>query len=387
MRAEPRTNHPGGAVAADSGREGQEMSRRIRDELERIRDAEGRVEDALESVRQARRRVEVIARDLSREELRVRALVRDELRAATGAGTISEAALPPAAELPEVESPRAWRSDPGVGWARRPVEPEVEALPLPEPIRVNAPVLAPPSLGATRDSDVPLPSSRPAEPSLMERRSKLIGIGVAALIAVMLVGWLAIRGFQRDPTPDPAATVVEQEAPPPAPEPVVGPPAQPGEAAPEPAVPATESVLATLPAEAAGRTALYDSLWTARSPLFEPLVAKVESDSDDRAVERAVAAWRDGSVDVQEGDLLHSAFVQAALNLRAGRQLELDGQLLRNPCRGGSCTALLDLWRSQRERYGLPEVPSDATTNTTALRQAEVALVLDWMKEATLSSP
>jgi hypothetical protein len=373
-------------VAADSGREGQEISRRIRDELERIRDAESRVEDALESVRQARRRVEVIARDLSREELRVRALVREELRAATGAGAIAEA-VPPAAELPEVESPRAWRSEPGVGWARRPVEPEVEALPLPEPIRVDAPVLAPPSLGATRDADVPLPSPRPAAPSLMERRSRLVGIGVAALIAVMVVGWLAIRGLQRDPAPDPAAAVVEQEAPPPAPELAAGPPAQPGGATPEPAAPATESVLATLPAEAAGRTALYDSLWTARSPLFEPLVAAVESESDDRAVERAAAAWRDGSVDVQEGDLLHSAFVQAALNLRAGRQLELDGQLLRNPCRGGSCTALLDLWRSQRERYGLPEVPSDATTNTTALRQAEVALVLDWMKEATLGSP
>src|SRR5687768_11399439 len=73
----PKPVTTGGAVAADGGREGQEMSRRIREELERIRDAESRVEDALESVRQARRRVEVIARDLGREELRVRALVRE----------------------------------------------------------------------------------------------------------------------------------------------------------------------------------------------------------------------------------------------------------------------------------------------------------------------
>jgi hypothetical protein len=208
----------------------------------------------------------------------------------------------------------------------------------------------------------------------MDQRAKLIGIGAAALVAVMLIGWLAIRGLQRSSLPDQEAAVVAQGgAPTPTPAPAV--------AAPEPAVPAAASVLASLPADAAGRTALYDSLWTTRSPLFDPLLAAVERDSGDGAVERAVSAWREGSVDVQESDLLHSAFVQAALNLRGGRQLDIDGQLLRNPCRGGSCTALLDLWRSQRERYGLPEVPADAATNTTALRQAEVALVLDWMRE------
>ena len=50
---------------------------------------------------------------------------------------------------------------------------------------------------------------------------------------------------------------------------------------------------------------------------------------------------------------------------------------------GGVC---LPLWRGERERYGLPEVPADAATNTTALRQAEAALVLDWMREAAAAT-
>jgi len=366
---------------AGENREGQELSRRIRDELERIRDAEGRVEDALESVRQARRRVEVIARELGREETRVRALVREELRA-------SGASLPPgscpgvAELLPDEESalpssdPRSWRSDPAVGWSRRPPAPEADALPvpsaLPEPIRVDVPVLAPPRARADRADDVPLPDTRVAD-RWTAPGGRLIGIGLAAVLAVSLVGWLAIRGLQRTgPTgPQPGATA-------PAPAPTVPLVDAPPEAAPA----GPTSVLAALPTDPVARTALYDSLAAAHSPLFDPLLAAVEADSDDDAIERALESWREGDVDVQEGDLLHSAFVQEALKLRTGRLLEIDGQLLRNPCRGGSCTALLELWRTQRERYGFPEVPSDAATNTTALRQVEAALVLDWMKEA-----
>ena len=58
--------------------------------------------------------------------------------------------------------------------------------------------------------------------------------------------------------------------------------------------------------------------------------------------------------------------------------------MLRNPCRGRSCTALLDLWKSQRQIYGLPAVPADATTDAGALRQAEAAVVLQWLRAANL---
>jgi hypothetical protein len=369
------------APVAESGREGQEVSRRIREELERIRDAEGRVEDALESVRQARRRVEVIARDLGREEMRVRALVREELRAANGAAGTQ----PPLADAePDTEAARPWRTDAAAGWSRRPVAPEVDALPvpaaLPEPIRVDAPVLPPaPAVGAP---DVPLPAAVPASAWVFPPH-RLVAIGVAAFVVVMLVGWLALRGLQRETVAGAEdASTLDRNAPTPAPSAPVGVAAPAPTPAPLPPTVVQAAALAAIPADPAARAALYDSLWAARSPLFDPLLAAVERDSDDDAIERALEAWRADGVDVQEGDLLHSAFVQAALNLRMGRDLDVDGQLLRNPCRGSSCTALLDLWRVQRERYGLPEPPPDAATNTTALRLAEVALVLDWMRES-----
>jgi hypothetical protein len=354
------------------------MSRRIRDELERIRDAETRVEEALESVRHARRRVEVIARDLGREELRVRELVREELRAAAGAPTPPAPGSAPVESRTEAEAVRPWRSDAPAGWSRRPAAPEVDALPsaLPEPIRVDGPVLVPPTAARQRASDVPR-SRASAAASWAEQRFRLIGIGAAAVLAVMLIGWLAIRGLQRGSAPGPQPELAVRETSPAAPLADPSPPAVPA-----PSAPAATSALAVLPADAAGRTALYDSLWAARSPLFDPLLAEVERDSEDRAIGRAVASWREGAMDMQEGDLLHSALVQEALNLRLERDLEIDGQLLRNPCRGTSCSALLELWRGQRERYGLPEVPADAATNTTALRQAETALVLDRMREA-----
>jgi hypothetical protein len=223
-------------------------------------------------------------------------------------------------------------------------------------------------------SDVPLPAPPPEKSWADQNPRRLIAIGVAAMIAVMLVGWLAIRGLRSRSLPAAQTEMVV--------EPVAAPPAPVADLPPmEPAAPVQASPLAALPTDPAARAALYDSLWSARSPLFDPLLAAVESATEDRPVERAIASWREGGVDVQEGDLLHSALVQEALSVRIGRQLDIDGQLLRNPCRGGSCTALLGLWRLERARYGFPEVPADAATNTTALRQVEAALVLDWMKD------
>ena len=90
-------------MAADDTREGHDIARRIRDELERIREAEGRVEEALESVRQARRRVEVIARDLTREEARERALVRPTIDPISGATPSPPDTLPIAVPSLRVE--------------------------------------------------------------------------------------------------------------------------------------------------------------------------------------------------------------------------------------------------------------------------------------------
>ncbi|MSR37162.1 MAG: hypothetical protein EXR95_11075 [Gemmatimonadetes bacterium] len=184
-------------MSGDGVRDGQETSRRIREEIERIHEAEGRVEEALETVRQARRRVEVVARELSREEERVRAWVREEqLASGSPAGARS-----PEASAPETAA-RTWRSEPPAGWAvgrdaaardvaattpaatprpteampgdraRRPAVPEADAWAV-QPVDAGATAAAPaPLLRPT----VVLPHDR----SGWGRRA---GLGVAALLA------------------------------------------------------------------------------------------------------------------------------------------------------------------------------------------------------------
>jgi hypothetical protein len=134
-------------------------------------------------------------------------------------------------------------------------------------------------------------------------------------------------------------------------------------------------------ADPAARVAIYDSLWTARSSLFDTLLATADAETSERTVKRAIAAWKDGTADAQAGDLIHSTFVQHVLKQEVDPRIELDGQLLRNPCRGRSCTALLSAWQKDGAKYGLDAPPSDASTNVPALRQAEVALVIGWMRE------
>jgi hypothetical protein len=158
--------------------------------------------------------------------------------------------------------------------------------------------------------------------------------------------------------------------------------------APAPAgAPPAASPLASLPADPAARQALYDSLFAARSPLFDPLLATLESETGNRDIRRALGAWREDAMDAQFADLLHSALLQHVLRGAVDPRIEIDGQVLRNPCRGRSCTALLNAWEGQRDRYGLPPVPADAATDPRALRQAETALVLAWLQEAHEAAP
>lgn len=318
-------------MAADDTREGQDIARRIRDELERIREAERRVEEALESVRQARLRVEVIARDLTREEARVRALVRPT-------------------------------SDPSSGVTRSPPD----ALPIAVPsLRVE-----PAAVVSPVDGDMPqLSPAAKARWGSQDHRARLIAITALVIFAIAGIGWFAVRGFQKDAENiTVAAADATQEPVTPAPEPVVTPTEAP-------------DVLTSAPADPAALVVLYDSLFAARSPVFDTLLTTVDQQSGERSVKRAVAAWRGGSVDAQEADLIHSAFVQRVLKLDTDPRIEIDGQLLRNPCRGRSCAALLTFWKAKGIQYGLPQVPSDASTNVTGLRQAEVALVFGWLKE------
>jgi hypothetical protein len=391
-------------VAGDV-REGPEMSRRIRDELERIRDAEDRVADALETVRQARRRVELVARELGREEERVRAWVRDEIKA-VGGGSLpgsARAAGETAAEDEAVSGEagvRTWRSDASPGWStwREPAAPPREPLPAATsrpaaaasratPADERRP--AAPEVDAARGNAVGVPAPGPLvvpppAPIRVEDRSVWVkrgAIGAAAALVVALIGWFAIRGLQQE-----SASTAAEEAPAPV---TATAPVQP--AAPPPAavteLPSAEasSPLATLPTDPSARQALYDSLFAARSALFDPLLAQVQSETSEQPVQRALAAWREGPVDAQDADLIHSSLLQHVLKAEIDPRIEVDGQVLRNPCRGRSCSALLNAWEQRRDQYGLPPVPENAPTDPRALRQAEAALVLSWLRQVNVA--
>jgi hypothetical protein len=140
-----------------------------------------------------------------------------------------------------------------------------------------------------------------------------------------------------------------------------------------------------LPESATARAAVYDSLWQARSEVFSPLLEQVEGATEESTVRRAIDAWRDGTASPLQRDLIHSALVQYSLQQQTGAELVLDGQLLRNPCRGASCSALLNFWENRGSAYGLPPVPEDAPRNTGALRMAESVLVLRTLEDVHLT--
>lgn len=379
-------------MADDRVREGQEISQRIREELDRIRESESRVEEALEAVRQSRRRVEVIARELGREEERVRAWVRQELEAGRSSSGSEARPVPdlPAPSVPAAAPvPRPGRPEAGTGWSTwreaptRPGTPSAGPAfgsePPTVPVAAAPPVTSPLTLLPSSPT-VPAPSDRaPSERPVVsapkvgpppKARGKLLGALALGLVAIALVGWFALRGLRESageqavtgdsgsvatvPTPLPAEVVA----------PVAGP------------------SLAQLPGDPAARQAFYDSLFAARSPLFDPLLTALDEATTDRPVKRAITAWKEGPVDAQDADLIHSALLQHVLRADTDPRIQIDGQVLRNPCRGGSCTALLTLWEKRRVYLGLPAVPSDAATNAAALRQGEAALVLDWMRSA-----
>ena len=304
-------------MAADETREGQDIAHRIREELERIRESESRVEEALEAVRQARRRVEVI----------VRALVREEL---SSSGATSPRDVAPLTSTAQ------------------------QLPPMPPPVAVSD------------RGDVPPAPSPSSGWGLQDRRARIAAIVALVVLAVAGIGWFAIGGLQKDETPTPVDTTAVA--------PVV---VAPVPAAPTPA----PDVLASAPADPAALVVFYDSLFAARSPIFDTLIATVEQQTSDRPLKRAIAAWRGGSMDAQQIDLVHSAMVQRVLKLDTDPRITLDGQLLRNPCRGRACLALLKFWKVKGIQYGLPQVPADAATNVAGLRQAEVALVFGWLKE------
>ena len=354
----------------------REITRRLRDELARIRTAEAQVEQALQSVRGARRRVEELALSLEMDESRVRELVREEI-AAVGA--------PPARDA----EPAAGRAagPAGLPWRNAPEERSRWSRPAGAGAAAGAA-----AAGAARHAEASrLAGSGGAAASAGEatadapgrrERRRLALVAVAAALTVVVVGWLAFRGLRDGVVPGPM--VLSDDAGAPAEE--RGDVAAEGQEEEEGAPPAGEEAgagpLVTLPPSPEARQQLYDSLFAARSALFAPLLDSVAALTDDRDVEGAVEAWGgDGDLGAKDRDLVQSALVQWILKREIDQRVEVDGELLRNPCRGTSCSALLNMWQMGREAFGFPEMPDDAPTNADLLHTVEAMVVLERMQD------
>jgi hypothetical protein len=328
----------------------REALREIREELERIRRAEARVAEALGSLRAARQRVEELAGAFTLEEKTVRDIVRQELqavdpRAASGEGDEDADVL-------------------GVSGL------------------FGAPAAAD-EAGQPAGTD-----GGAAEPVATETRRSFWLVGVAGLsvLVVAAVAWLAVAAFRG--VTEPQTITLTGDTTPPVSEAIEDEAQNAGDAEAGGASETeegTERFFTLLPDGASARAAVYDSLWAARSPVFEPLLERLEGVTGESTVRRALDAWRAGSATPLQRDLLHSALVQYSLR-EMGADLSVDGQLLRNPCRGASCSALLNFWETRREEFALPPVPEDAPRNTDALRVAENVLVLRTLEDLHLGA-
>jgi hypothetical protein len=314
--------------------------REIREELERIRRAEAKVAEALGSARAARQRVEELVRGLALDEDGVRDIVRQELRA------VGEEVIP--------------GTDPPMAEA---AESDAEVAPIA-------------AVAAAEDED--------EGPEETRRSYRLVGITALCVLGVGAAAYFGTRAFRSEEEP-PTLTVGGDST-----LPLSGPvaaangvldsaaqsPDSNAAQEPEEKVDEESRFFTLLPEGAPQRAAVYDSLWQAHSDVFNPLFAQVDSATHDDGVRQALAAWRAGSLSALQRDLLHSALVQYSLREEMGAKIDVDGQLLRNPCRGASCSALLNFWETRGEGYGLPPVPEDAPRNTEALKTAESVLVL-----------
>jgi hypothetical protein len=326
----------------------REALREIREELERVRRSEARVAEALGSLRAARHRVEELVRGLAVEDEAVRNIVREEVAAVVDDRTVESDAM---------EEPRSASGRRGL-------------------FAFN-------DTASEGDSGTGTEEGESDEDSLgldKGRALRLVGAAAASVLMVAAVGWLGVRAL-RDAPPTPSLTLGGDTSPP-APEltldePVSG---EPGGQRPESR---GERFFTALPSAASARAQVYDSIWRARSPLFEPLLAQLEDATTESGVRSALDAWRSGTLTPLQGDLLHSALVQLALEQEIGADLNVDGQLLRNPCRGASCTALLNFWETRAGSVGLPPVPENAPTDLAALRVAENVLVLKALENAS----
>jgi len=324
--------------------------REMREELERVRQSEAKIAEAIGSMRAARGRIEELVKGVVAEDDALRDMVREELAAMDRSGG---------------GAPRAQEGDQGPAAAGA------------------AGLFTRPGAAVPADEPPGTPSGRGAEsrPHEDHRPLRMVALASAGVLVLALVAWLAIGAFQ---TTENGPVVLGGDT--------VQRPATTPDTAPPATLPTpvdAERFFQQLPEDPSQRAAVYDALWDARSPLFAALFQRVRAATTSTPVTRALAAWEVGPLTPLQKDLLHSALVQYALRQEMGATLAIDGQILRNPCRGAACSALLNYWESRGAAQGLPPVPEDAPRNTPTLRMVEAILVLRAMEEAhaTRSGP
>jgi hypothetical protein len=128
------------------------------------------------------------------------------------------------------------------------------------------------------------------------------------------------------------------------------------------------------PAQLASR---YDSLLDAHGRELVRLVDRLPAQTTNAAVNAAVDAWRVGAMTADQKARLHTALVQSVLRDEVDSTLLIDGNILRNPCGGRSCTALLQLWRERGPEFGLPAWSATGAADGATLAVVERVLVLE----------
>lgn len=113
----------------------------------------------------------------------------------------------------------------------------------------------------------------------------------------------------------------------------------------------------------------YDSLFAARDPRLGAVLLAIPASG--RAA--ALDGWAEGG----NGEVVHDFLVQLALRGLVDATLHVDGAILRGPpCRGDTCGALIEHWRTHRGDPRYPPLGPDPAADAAGLAQVERILIL-----------
>ena len=119
------------------------------------------------------------------------------------------------------------------------------------------------------------------------------------------------------------------------------------------------------PVELAAR---FDSLFAARDRRLGAVLVAVPPSSRTTALD----AWQAGG----DSEVVHNVLVQLALRALVDPTLDVDGAILRSPCRGQTCGALIEHWRAHLGDPRYPPLGPGPAVDAAGLAQVERILIL-----------